>query len=62
MADENSKKKLPKAIQKSAEGNIWLIQPTVLTMMRYDYTQMQSKIFLQVISKMQKSIKEAFNS
>lgn len=62
MAEENSKKKLPKAIQKSAEGNIWLIQPTVLTMMRYDYTQMQSKIFLQVVSKMQKSIKEAFNS
>lgn len=61
-AKEKSRKKLPKAVMNSIGGNIWLVQPTVLTMMRYDYTQMESKIFFQIIDKLQSSIKEAFNS
>jgi len=59
---KNRKKKLPAAVAKSIGINTWLIQPTVLTMMRYDYTQMESKIFLQIIDKLQSCIKEAFNS
>lgn len=55
-------KKLPVSVEKNIGGNIWLIQPTVLTMMRYNYTQMESKIFLQIISKLQSCIKEAFNN
>lgn len=62
MNKVKNKKKLPVSIEKNIGGNIWLIQPTVLTMMRYNYTQMESKIFLQIISKLQSCIKEAFNS
>lgn len=61
------KKQLPKTIrddikQDNNHANMWLIQPTVLTMMRYDYTLMQSKIFLQVIDCLQGAIKKAFNA
>lgn len=62
MNKEKNNKKLPQSIVKSVGGNIWLVQPTVLTMMRYDYTQMESKIFLQIVDKLQSCIKEAFNS
>lgn len=34
----------------------WLIQPTAVTMMRYDYTLNQTKIFVTIIDKMQESI------
>lgn len=38
----------------------WLVQPTVLTFMKYDYSLLQSKIFLSVIEKLQFAIKEAY--
>lgn len=57
-----SQKMLPKGIKKDANENTWLIQPTVLILMRHDYTLMQNRILTQIIDKLQFAIKEVISS
>lgn len=57
-----SQKMLPKGIKKDANENTWLIQPTVLILMRHDYTLMQNRVLHQIIDKLQFAIKEVISS
>ena len=59
---KTSQKMLPKGIKKDANENTWLIQPTVLILMRHDYTLMQNRILTQIIDKLQFAIKEVISS
>ena len=38
---------------------VWLVQPTAVTFMRYNYTLIQSKIFVRIIGALQENIQEA---
>lgn len=40
----------------------WLVQPVAVTWMRYDYTLMQSKVFIRIISSLQFAIQESINN
>lgn len=52
---------LSKAKELSAESK-WLVQPTAVTFMRYDYTLLQSKIFVRIICALQDAIQEAIHN
>jgi hypothetical protein len=56
------KSKLPKSLIKNDTKETWLVQPTAITFMRYDYSLIQSKIFMRIIASMQSAIQEAIDN
>ncbi len=59
---KKSSRALLKELSTDKNENTWLLQPTVLTFMKHDYTLMQNKIYHQVIDKLQFAVKEAITN
>lgn len=56
------KSNLPRSIIRNDIKETWLVQPTAVTFMRYDYSLIQSKIFMRIISSMQSAIQEVIDN
>lgn len=56
------KSKLPKSLIKNDIKETWLVQPTAITFMRYDYSLIQSKIFMRIIASLQSAIQESIDN
>lgn len=55
--------KIPKLLKDKENTAEWLVQPTAVTFMRYNYSLIQSKAFMQIIKALQSAIQEAiYNS
>lgn len=55
-----SKQTLPVPLPSQEKNElVWLVQPTAITFMRYNYTLIQSKIFVRIIGALQENIQEA---